>query len=192
MSTSSEFKMWHTVRARWDDPQKLERAVRKAMKSGVGRLLPSNRSHNSLKSSAQSVRSGPRQNGFSRGSGGQANSSYGLVPAALRANNPIAPVADDGNNVDLSAEYEFRDEFARRAIQLAPQAVPLDRWWWYFVMQHYRAPTRLLDWTDAALVALYFAVTPPPGANINQSSDAAVWALDAFWLNFTSGPGFFT
>jgi hypothetical protein len=34
----------------------------------------------------------------------------------------------------------------------------LDHWDVLFLMQHYRAPTRLLDWTEVLYVALYFAV----------------------------------
>jgi hypothetical protein len=44
-------------------------------------------------------------------------------------------------------------------------------------MQHYGFPTRLLDWTDSALIALYFAIKD------KRRSDAAVWILDPRWLN---------
>ena len=33
-----------------------------------------------------------------------------------------------------------------------------DQWDVLFLMQHYRAPTRLLDWSEVLFVALYFAV----------------------------------
>jgi hypothetical protein len=45
-------------------------------------------------------------------------------------------------------------------------------------MQHFGAPTRLLDWTDGALLALYFAVR-----EANEMTNAAVWTLDPKWLN---------
>src|SRR5258708_762277 len=45
-------------------------------------------------------------------------------------------------------------------------------------MQHYRSPTRLLDWTDGALIALYFAVESQ-----RYYRNSAVWMLDPVWFN---------
>jgi hypothetical protein len=52
-------------------------------------------------------------------------------------------------------------------------------WEWYALMQHSGAPTRLLDWTEGALIALYFAVRDKR----DKTSDAAVWVLDPWELN---------
>ncbi len=40
---------------------------------------------------------------------------------------------------------------------------------WWALMQHYRGPTRLLDWTASPLVGVYFAVGEEP------NHDGAVW-----------------
>jgi FRG domain len=51
-------------------------------------------------------------------------------------------------------------------------------------MQHYGAPTRLLDWSDGALVALYFAVASRGGeADKYGTADAVVYMIDPRWLN---------
>jgi len=76
-------------------------------------------------------------------------------------------------------EDEILEEFIIRAPALSEGIPsPSDDWGWLFLMQHFGAPTRLLDWTEGALLALYFAVKDNPGCY-----DAAVWALDPYELN---------
>jgi hypothetical protein len=97
---------------------------------------------------------------------GQGNSEWSLVPKFYR---------DCDQSRDT--EDEIREEFAQRGPAFCENS-PSGDWDWYFLMQHHGAPTRLLDWTDGALIAMYFAVRDSTGL-----TDAAVWMLDPFWLN---------
>jgi len=53
---------------------------------------------------------------------------------------------------------------------------------WLCLMQHYDAPTRLLDWTESVLIALYFTVSDPE----QERFDGALFALNARLLNLDS------
>lgn len=53
-------------------------------------------------------------------------------------------------------------------------------WQYLFDMQHYRIPTRLLDWTEVLGIAVFFALL---GSN---DGDAAVYVLDPLALNLRS------
>lgn len=46
---------------------------------------------------------------------------------------------------------------------------------WLALMQHYGAPTRLLDWTYSFWVAVHFALE-------DANSECAVWALNSDWM----------
>lgn len=57
---------------------------------------------------------------------------------------------------------------------------PANDWEWYYVMQHYGVPTRLIDWTETPLQALHFALIK------SSTENPCVWILDPVALNHTT------
>ncbi len=63
-------------------------------------------------------------------------------------------------SVLLDIENDLHEEFKRCAVERCDERISEEDWEWdsYFLMQHHAGPTRLLDWSDGALMALHFAV----------------------------------
>jgi len=97
---------------------------------------------------------------------GQADLTWGLVPGYLRFSN--AP-----------SESTLLKRFKQSAALLVG-TTPGKSFDWLFWMQHYGVPTRLLDWSESPLVALYFAVE---GWRAHPDKDAALWSLRPSELN---------
>jgi hypothetical protein len=81
----------------------------------------------------------------------------------------------------LEIENDLYEEFGRCATQLSQSDTDSidDEWDSYFLMQHHGAPTRLLDWSDGALIALHFAVRDKP---MPPKSGSIIYVLDPYWL----------
>lgn len=69
-------------------------------------------------------------------------------------------------------------EFSRCGTQLYGHD-DVEDWDWYFLMQHHGAPTRLLDWSDGALMGVHFAVRE----SHEESKGAFVYLLDPYRLD---------
>ncbi|MBC7686057.1 MAG: FRG domain-containing protein [Bdellovibrionales bacterium] len=105
---------------------------------------------------------------------GIGNIEHKLIPSLFRhkSANTKAEFA--------TLEADLNETFRMRSFPYTESFRWLDgEWDQLFFMQHYRLPTRLLDWSGSPLVALHFALT---SASIDASglaeSDAAVWVLD--------------
>lgn len=82
----------------------------------------------------------------------------------------------------VTKEKEVLSRFRQNANLLLNHAPVLPNdFGWMFLMQHYGVPTRLLDWSESPLVALYFAIADKdPKA---KSKDGALWVLYPMELN---------
>src|ERR1700685_3016065 len=81
---------------------------------------------------------------------GVLSEKFVLIPSYYRFNPDIR---------DQLSEGELAEEFRRRSNRILAVTAPRDEWEWYVLMQHYEMPTRLLDWTESSIIALYFAVS---------------------------------
>ena len=97
---------------------------------------------------------------------GQARKKWKLVPSLARKQKY------------LLAESALIKRFMQDAVPHIATP-PREEWEWIFLMQHHRASTRLLDWSESPLAALYFAVAEKR----HRGVDGAVWCLDPVALN---------
>lgn len=96
---------------------------------------------------------------------GQQEAEWALIPGLYRG------------YIDAGFEREVLRDFKLRApAYLSSQ--PRHDLEWFAIMQHYRMPTRFLDWTEHSLTALYFAIE-----KFEVVADACVWILDPWSLN---------
>lgn len=81
----------------------------------------------------------------------------------------------------LTIENDLHEEFKRAAVERCSEPISEDDWDWdsYFLMQHHSGPTRLLDWSDGALMALHFALRNKR----DDSHDASVYVLESYRLS---------
>ena len=87
---------------------------------------------------------------------GHTNYSYHLIPSLYRY------VIDNRISVSDISQKEFLllEEFATKNYFRFPYKLPENEFLWMAIMQHYRIPTRLLDWSESLIPALFFALEP--------------------------------
>jgi len=83
---------------------------------------------------------------------GVSKRSFTLTPSLFRCRQ--------GKNLESEDIVELENDlfFEFQAKARFTEGVALSDWDVLFLMQHYRAPTRLLDWTEILHVAVYFAI----------------------------------
>lgn len=102
--------------------------------------------------------------------------SYRVLAESLK--NLKDDLFNSGNLKDL--ERNINADFYRKSFPfIIEKKIENTAWNRYFLMQHYKIKTRLLDWTENSLLALFFAVSE--SATIKD--DAIVWILQPFKLN---------
>jgi hypothetical protein len=103
-----------------------------------------------------------------------------LRPSLMRRIDPYS-AADM-----IRREMRLITRFRQRSLPFWPEGYPQTNWEQLFAMQHYGVPTRLLDWTENAITAAYFAADHDPRrCECEREAECrpTVWVLDPVALN---------
>lgn len=119
----------------------------------------------SLADLLQNLKNDAKNHGSQTWFRGQSDFTWKLQPSFLRKSKSIS-------------EFTLISRFKQSAALLINKA-PTSYFDWLFQMQHHGVPTRLLDWTESALSALYFAVED----DNYLTNDGALWILYPTDLN---------
>lgn len=95
---------------------------------------------------------------------GHADKNWKLVPSIFRTTT--------------KTEIDYIKEFKQKATLLV-EPKPIKPYEWLFIMRHNHIPSRLLDWSESPLVALFFAVN----CNEHEDKDGALWIIKPLKLN---------
>lgn len=104
---------------------------------------------------------------------GQADANWDIVPALNRLIKNLHSERIDPNTINIY-EGEMLREFKYKFPMYPSRIIPdeKDNVEWLTLMQHYGAPTRLLDFTNSLFVALYMAL------DNSYRDNCAIWAVN--------------
>jgi hypothetical protein len=85
----------------------------------------------------------------------------------------------------ISMERRLITRFRQRSLPFWPEGYPQTDWEHLFAMQHFGVPTRLLDWSESATVASFFAADHDPQRCECERGTCkpTLWVLDPVELN---------